>query len=275
MPSQLLASSRNDAGTSALVEPDRRKRASAAAGLALGAAVLTLAASQPAAAFSTLDESRTAQTPHQMPGAHPGWVALVPATIIHWAGAPDTVEHRGRMEGLLPGSTETPDAVLNHGPLTKTEVDAVRSAGYELPDGVRVVPVPRYRISAWYKQPGPHANGVHGGLDFAAPVGTPIYAASAGTVTRAEWQGGAGQAVTIRSEDGLVVMYDHMSTMIARKGERVLAGDLIGKVGATGHTTGPHLHLQVNNVGGRSHDPRTWLGAGKKQLIALGRPGPR
>lgn len=249
-------------------------------GLAAAATILALASPGPAAAFSTLDESQPVEsqpvrTPQNLPAASPVWTALVPATIMHWSGAPDTVEHRGRLEGLLDGGAEAPDAVLNHGPLTKREIDTVRAAGYEIPEGIRVVPVPRYRISAWYKQPGPHANGVHGGLDFAAPVGTPIYAASAGIVTRAEWQGGAGQAVTIRSEDGLVIMYDHMDTMIARKGQRVVAGELIGKVGQTGHTTGPHLHLQVNNTGGRSHDPRKWLGAGKKQLIALGRPAAR
>lgn len=239
------------------------------------------AASSSAAPLAAEPRAVVRQSAMQPAEGNAAWAALVPATIMHWAGSPDTLMRRAQLAGLLPESSESPApgpaverpaALDRRGPLTKAEADAVVAAGYALPADSRVVPVGRYRVSAWYKQPGPHATGIHGGLDFAAPEGTPVYAASSGKVTRSEWQGGAGQAVTIRTDDGLLVLYGHLSKLIAKKGQHVAAGQLIGKIGVTGHTTGPHLHVQVNNAGGKSHDPRIWLGAGKKQLIALGRP---
>jgi len=91
---------------------------------------------------------------------------------------------------------------------------------------------------------------MHKGLDFGCSYGTPIYAASSGTVTFAGAQGGYGRLVTIRHDGGWVTAYGHMSRMIVRSGQRVSAGQVIAYVGSAGHSTGPHLHFEVRTGGG-------------------------
>ncbi|HEY6103912.1 MAG TPA: M23 family metallopeptidase, partial [bacterium] len=85
----------------------------------------------------------------------------------------------------------------------------------------------------------------HHGIDIAAPVGTPIMAARDGVVTFAGMQGGYGQLVVLDHGDGLTTWYGHASTVIAVVGQRVQRGELIARVGTTGHVTGPNLHFEV------------------------------
>jgi len=91
---------------------------------------------------------------------------------------------------------------------------------------------------------------MHQGIDYGAPMGSPIVAATDGVVNFAGWHGGHGNYVQIRHAGGLGTGYAHMSRIIARSGEKVRAGQLIGYVGSTGLSTGPHLHFEVfkNNV---------------------------
>ncbi|MEO1028998.1 MAG: M23 family metallopeptidase [Pseudomonadota bacterium] len=88
---------------------------------------------------------------------------------------------------------------------------------------------------------------LHKGTDFAAPTGTPIYAAGHGTVERASRYGGYGKYVRIRHANGYKTAYAHMSRYGpgVKKGKRVRQGDIIGYVGSTGASTGPHLHYEV------------------------------
>ncbi len=88
------------------------------------------------------------------------------------------------------------------------------------------------------------ANG-HKGNDYAAPVGTPTYAADAGTVTIAGWSDSAGNWVVIDHGNGLVTKYMHHSRIVVSAGQSVRKGQKIGEVGSTGQSTGPHLHFQV------------------------------
>ena len=91
---------------------------------------------------------------------------------------------------------------------------------------------------------------MHQGIDYGAPMGSPIDAATDGVVSFAGWHGGHGNYVQIRHAGGLGTGYAHMSRIIAHAGEHVRAGQLIGYVGSTGLSTGPHLHFEVfrNNV---------------------------
>jgi len=88
---------------------------------------------------------------------------------------------------------------------------------------------------------------MHTGVDFGAPRGTPIHAAGNGVITYAAWRGGYGRAIMIRHDNGYVTLYAHQSRFARgiRKGVRVRQGQVIGYVGSTGRSTGPHLHFEV------------------------------
>lgn len=89
----------------------------------------------------------------------------------------------------------------------------------------------------------------HQGVDVAAPVGTPIRVARAGTVRFAGSRGGYGTVAIIDHGGGLETRYAHCSALLVQEGERVRAGDVIARVGATGRATGPHLHLEARRHG--------------------------
>lgn len=98
---------------------------------------------------------------------------------------------------------------------------------------------------------------MHKGIDFAASVGTPIFAAGDGTIEKAGWFSSYGKYVRIRHNSQLKTAYAHMSkiTSSLKPGSRVRQGDVIGYVGTTGRSTGPHLHYEVLN-GGQQVNPR-------------------
>ena len=89
----------------------------------------------------------------------------------------------------------------------------------------------------------------HDGVDLAASAGTPIVAAADGRVVGAGWRGGYGQQVQIAHADGVDTLYGHMSRIAAYAGELVHKGQVIGYVGSTGLSTGPHLHFEVTKNG--------------------------
>jgi murein DD-endopeptidase MepM/ murein hydrolase activator NlpD len=90
----------------------------------------------------------------------------------------------------------------------------------------------------------------HAGLDFAAPIGTPIYATADGVVTKAEFNaGGYGNHVVIDHGYGYATLYGHMYRIKARVGQHVKRGEVIGYVGSTGKSTGPHCHYEVHRNG--------------------------
>jgi hypothetical protein len=102
---------------------------------------------------------------------------------------------------------------------------------------------------------------MHYGLDLAAPLGTPIYAAADGVVLKAGRVSGFGNAVYIQDADGNVHIYGHMRYYDVAAGEIVHAGDQIAKVGNEGYSTGPHLHYEIHrgDMHGRPLDPEKWL----------------
>jgi murein DD-endopeptidase MepM/ murein hydrolase activator NlpD len=111
-------------------------------------------------------------------------------------------------------------------------------------------------VGDWY---GPRGDGWHPGLDFPAPRGTPVYAAASGIVVGAGWNDGYGKSVLIRHAGGVDTRYAHFWRILVRVGQFVGAGARIGRVGATGFATGPHLHFEVI-VGGADVDPAPALG---------------
>ena len=104
----------------------------------------------------------------------------------------------------------------------------------------------------------------HSGIDLAAPMGSTVRAAAAGTVVYAGWYAGYGNMVDIRHADGLVTRYAHMSAYAPNIGYGlpVEAGQIIGAVGETGHATGNHVHFGVR-VNGYAVDPAPYIGLGR------------
>lgn len=100
---------------------------------------------------------------------------------------------------------------------------------------------------------------MHWGLDLAGDMGEPVQAAHAGRVNLASWSGGYGNLVILVRADGLVTYYGHLSAFNVSRGDEVAAGDVIGFVGSTGRSTGPHLHFEVRPDGGNPVDPRSYL----------------
>ena len=91
---------------------------------------------------------------------------------------------------------------------------------------------------------------LHTGMDFTAPIGTPIHATGNGVVEKVEFDGrGLGNNITINHGYGYESVYGHMNKIIVRAGQKILRGDLIGYVGRTGSATGPHLHYEVHKNG--------------------------
>ena len=106
----------------------------------------------------------------------------------------------------------------------------------------------RHPILGYYK--------MHTGVDWAAPIGTPILAAGNGTVIKAQWDSGYGRRVEIQHANGYITTYNHMSGFARgiTEGIRVKQGQTIGFLGSTGLSTGPHLHYEVM-VNGHFVDP--------------------
>lgn len=103
-----------------------------------------------------------------------------------------------------------------------------------------------------------HGRELHSGLDMAAPSGTPIRAALAGTVTRSCFTSSYGNYTVIDHGNGLTTAYAHQSSRLVQVGQTVTAGEVIGLVGSTGNSTGPHLHLEVR-LNGELKDPKLYL----------------
>jgi len=108
---------------------------------------------------------------------------------------------------------------------------------------------------------------MHKGLDFRGPVGTPIHAAANGRISFVGWKGGYGRVVEIRHGNGLMTRYAHMSKFKSKVGDRVEAGDVVGLIGSSGRSTGPHLHFEVR-INNRAVNPRPMLEKGASLLGA-------
>lgn len=105
---------------------------------------------------------------------------------------------------------------------------------------------------------GPRWGRLHAGLDIAAGFGTPIRAAAAGTVTYAGWMGGYGYLVVIEHGGGVATAYAHQQRIYASVGQTLARGEVLGEVGSTGNSTGPHVHFEVR-VNGTAVDPFGYL----------------
>lgn len=149
-------------------------------------------------------------------------------------------------------------------------VDPIESLGKTSPEQLLqqpVVSVPsRHPVNAgyvssnfgWRAHPVLGGRRRHHGIDIAAPEGTPVYATADGLIERANYSGSYGNVIYIDHGSDLQTRYAHLSGLNVRDGQRVKKGDLIGFVGSTGRSTGPHLHYEVR-VDGVAVNPNPYM----------------
>ena len=129
-------------------------------------------------------------------------------------------------------------------------------------------PINGARLSSAFgmrKHPIDGYNKMHRGTDFAAPMGTPIMASGSGIITRARWCGGGGNCVKIKHNSTYETIYAHMKNFARgiKEGARIKQGQIIGYVGSTGKSTGPHLHYEVVKNGKKINSQKLKLPSGK------------
>jgi murein DD-endopeptidase MepM/ murein hydrolase activator NlpD len=104
---------------------------------------------------------------------------------------------------------------------------------------------------------------LHTGIDLRDEYGAPVRATAAGRIVTAGWSGGYGNMVEIDHGNGIATRYGHLSSIVAHDGEMVEVGTIIGRIGSTGRSTGPHLHYEVR-IDDEAVDPSRFLRAGAK-----------
>lgn len=130
------------------------------------------------------------------------------------------------------------------------------SQAAKIAENAWVLPLTSYRLTNTFGMARSYySSGYHTGLDFAAPSGTPIMSIANGVVTEVGYDGSYGNKVVVTLEDGTELWFAHMSAFGTSAGETVRAGEVIGYVGSTGNSTGPHVHVEVRPGAGDPVDP--------------------
>ncbi|UFR00860.1 transglycosylase family protein [Streptomyces sp. Go40/10] len=195
---------------------------------------------------------------HHVPG---GWRALYTGNRATIGADPDMI---------LPGQRLSLSGTHTR---TAPPKSPKKKAPSEHPTTHRTTPPARHALVApvtasvgtGYHVAGSHwSKGYHTGVDFLVPTGTSVKAAAAGRVVAAGWGGSYGYQVVIRHSDGRYTQYAHLSAIAVRAGQTVATGQRIGRSGATGNVTGPHLHFEVRTGPGFGSDidPLAYLRAG-------------
>ncbi len=151
----------------------------------------------------------------------------------------------------------------------KNNDDFFNIKGQSITKSLMKTPINGARLSSSFgmrKHPILGYNKMHRGTDFAAPSGTPIMASGSGTITRARWCGGGGNCVKIKHNSTYETIYAHMKSFAKgiKEGRKVKQGQIIGYVGSTGMSTGPHLHYEVVVNGKKVNSQKLKLPSGKK-----------
>jgi murein DD-endopeptidase MepM/ murein hydrolase activator NlpD len=161
-----------------------------------------------------------------------------------------------------------PFRTYRHSP-QKGVVDYFNMKGESVRKALMRTPIDGARISSHYgkrRHPILGYTRIHRGVDFAAPAGTPVLASGNGVVERANWHGGYGKYIRIRHNSSFKTVYAHLKHYArgVRKGKRVKQGQIIGYVGSTGRSTGPHLHYEVHEFSRQINPMRLKLPSGLK-----------
>lgn len=170
----------------------------------------------------------------------------------------ETLSRDSDRDALQQGGGDLKDAVTKMDAERNSALDSLAKAAEKEAAEIALnrwtLPLKSYRLTATFGEYGLWSS-YHTGLDFAAPVGTPIYAVTNGTVTSAQFDGAYGNKTVLTLDDGTELWFCHQTAFNVSPGDKVRTGQLIGYVGATGHVTGPHMHLEVRPGGGDPVDP--------------------
>ena len=201
-------------------------------------------------------------------------LGLNPSRML--ASMDDPTAMGGPLIPLLPSSSAPLDPRLRRLGLSLARMDALQRWLQGIP---QVIPAAAQYISSGFGYRSDPFDGdaaFHAGLDFKAPFGAPVFAAAWGRVAFVGQRNGYGNVVEIDHGNGLLTRYAHMSAFHARAGQPVRAGEVIGAVGSTGRSTGPHLHFEVR-LNGQPVNPRPFLEVAPNvlQKARLNRPALR
>ncbi|MFW7379088.1 MAG: peptidoglycan DD-metalloendopeptidase family protein [Oligoflexus sp.] len=178
----------------------------------------------------------------------PGQILKIPQTDIAWQSP---IVRQRLANQVLP---ETEKQATS--PSSTSKKSRVKTTQYK--DASLYWPVDGNIISHF----GPRSGRMHHGVDIKAAAGTPIHAAEAGKVIFSGWQRGYGRTVIIE-HDSFRTLYAHCSKLKVKKGDWIEKASLIGRVGASGRATGPHLHFEIRTLDGRPIDP------GRQEIAGL------
>ncbi len=159
----------------------------------------------------------------------------------------DYLSKRGVIRGSLPmggASTNKASYDLSYLQFLEERADYLHTSIRGIPLGYPVYGRITSHIG-WRKNPFGSGYEFHSGIDITAPQGSKVRATADGVVVFAGWYGDYGKTVIIRHPSGYLTLYGHLSKIDVKEGQRVKAGDVVGRVGSTGRSTGPHLHYEV------------------------------
>lgn len=179
-------------------------------------------------------------------------IASVSPAQLATQEAPTTIRVERPQGRLVVGADKVQGRAI-YGPRKDSEGSAM-SFGGGMPSAM---PLARARLTSSFgfrTHPLHGGSRMHSGVDLAAPQGTPVQATADGVVTSAGWRGGYGILISLGHGSGVQTRYAHLSAIAVQPGTRVRAGQVIGYVGSTGNSTGPHLHYEVR-VNGRAINP--------------------
>lgn len=217
-------------------------------------------ASQPSRGAATSDRS------HDDEPARPIPVAVAPRDRL----APRALEVLAEPEGPQAFSEAAPQVSSAAGEAPASPPPAPSDVDLSHTPSGWFTPVSKYYFSARFGVPGPWASGHHTGLDFVTKEGTPIRAATGGVVVAADWAGAYGQLLQIKIGPKTQIWMAHLDKFAVHKGDVVQPGQVVGFVGMTGHTTGPHCHFEVR-VKDKPVNPEPYFWPDGNSVTRIGR----
>jgi murein DD-endopeptidase MepM/ murein hydrolase activator NlpD len=216
----------------------------------------------------TLEQTAAVETIATTAEAKIDDIQAVAATVGLSIAADDPEEDVDAMGGpYIPAGAGGLQVALDEAQSALARLASVREAATELPVAAPIPGATRTSRFGSRRDPFLGRRAFHAGIDFRSPTGTPVHPSGSGRVVFAGRNGGYGNMVEIDHGDGITTRYAHMSAIEASVGDAVTRDTVIGRVGSTGRSTGPHLHYETR-VNGTATDPNPYLDAGQR-LAAL------